>query len=404
MFFNNTIILILNNAIGMLTPFFIYPYISSVQSVSDFANVILYFSIIQFSNVLTDFGANTYVTKQVASLKCKNKISEFISNVLVSKVFISISISVGISVLIISGVFNDDSSSNFYLVIASIIVVQSLMPNWFFKGIEQMKGVLWITMVTRLLFFGSVVVFVDNNSNWSSIFYLYFISVFIALCVSLFLYFRIDFRLMLPSYKGVFFYFKNSYNFALSRSTLAFYGQGSVVFVGAMFTKENVVAYGVSYQLYNVVKTIFQPLSDALYPRMIKDKALSLWKKVFLIVCCCFIVAFIGYPLLGNWLLRQLYSPDIVIAIFPMLYIFIVIAFMSIVSSLIGYPLVGVFIGDKAVNRSVIMVLPLYVVAMFLLFLLVGDAYGIIMAVFITELGILLQRVSTVILEREKFR
>ncbi|CAH1584944.1 oligosaccharide flippase family protein [Vibrio owensii] len=355
-----------NNLISMLTPFVIYPFLSATYGIDDFSSIVFVFAVIQFLNIVTDLGANIYVTSEVVRCKKKFEIESLISAVVISKLVISSLITTAlIFFLAVTNRIDVDIFGGGSIVLC--VTFQSLIPIWFYKGIDKVKNIFYFNIISRLSFLGLVLVYSTSALDWQYTFSFYAFSLLLNLASSYVWYYKLGYKIVRVTLSSVLFYVRSSIPFVYSRIALAIYGQGVTIFVGIYCESLYIVIFGVSMQLFNVIKSFYQPISEALYPKMVSSQDIYLWKKVMLFVVISFALMILVYIYFFETILTLFYDDNIVAGVNDLFTILVPALIISIVSSFYGYPLIGVFKNNKVVNRTTLEAFPLYVFLMLLI-------------------------------------
>jgi PST family polysaccharide transporter len=134
---------------------------------------------------------------------------------------------------------------------------------------------------------------------------------------------------------------------------------------------------------------MFGPLNNALYPYMIKNRDIVVFKKIFITVLAinCIVLPVCIY---NSDFIMQLVYKNVAIESVNVLKILFGVCLISVPSILLGYPLLGAFGHARYTNRTVI-IASVFHVAMLVLLLFINSitVYSVASLVVLTELFVL---------------
>jgi len=269
---------------NLLLPLITYPYLIRVLGKETYGLVVFAQAIIGYLLILVGFGFNMSATKDVSIHRDnKEKLSEIVSSVLIIKsVFFIISLIILVVVLwLIPQV--KDYKLLFYLTMW-MCLYDVLFPQWYFQGIEQMKFITYITLVSRLIFFGLIFVFIHSPSDYLFMPVISGLGAIIAGLISLYIIFyihRIQFsKQPLPVLKK---YFKESIPIFVSNVSIKLYGSTNKVLVGAFIGMAEIAYYDLAEKIVSVIKLPQSIVGQTIFPKISRDKNLQFVKKYFYI-------------------------------------------------------------------------------------------------------------------------
>lgn len=133
-FFSLSILKIVN----LILPFVTLPYLIKTLGLEKYGAIILGLSLIAYFQSLTDYGFNLSATREIAKHRDSRKQLSFIySKTQTSKLYLLLlSLMIIMPLVFIVPQLREDSLV--YLLFCLMLIGQSLFPEWFFRGIEQM--------------------------------------------------------------------------------------------------------------------------------------------------------------------------------------------------------------------------------------------------------------------------
>ncbi|RKX19382.1 MAG: flippase, partial [Candidatus Zixiibacteriota bacterium] len=203
-----------------LLPLISLPYLVRIMGAEGYGQVMFAYSFIQYFVVLTDYGFNLSATRSVSVNRDNStKISEIVCSVLIIKTIFLI-IGFGIMCAVVFSVPQFRADWMLFLLTYGIVIGQAYFPIWFFQGMEKMKYITALNITARLIFTVFIFVLIRERSDYLYFPILYSIGFITAGLISLYIIFwQFKVKPVLPSFKIIQGYFKESTQFFLSRAS-----------------------------------------------------------------------------------------------------------------------------------------------------------------------------------------
>jgi polysaccharide transporter, PST family len=286
---NNFIALGLLQGTNFLIPLIIMPYLTSTIGINGFGLVSFVQVVMIYLSTFTDYGFNVSATREISINKNnKEKINEIFSNVISTKILLSLVAGVILFVLVLFiPKFNDESYA--FLLGFSIVLGQTLLPVWFFQGIEQMKYITYLNVVSKVLFTVLIFVFVKLSSDYPLVLiFIGFGNLISGLMgIGLVLYkHKVTYKL--PRFSSIKTEIFSGWSLFVANFSIVAYINSNLFILG-FFANNTVVGY---YSIAEkIVMAMRQPLaifSQAIYPQICKlateghQKILLFFKQLYL--------------------------------------------------------------------------------------------------------------------------
>ncbi len=350
------------------------------------------YSFIQYFVVLTDYGFNLSATRSISVNRDNStKVSEIVCSVLIIKTLF-LFIGFGIMCAVVFSVPQFRADWMLFLLTYGIVVGQAYFPIWFFQGMEKMKYITALNITARLIFTIFIFVLIRERSDYLYFPILYSIGFITAGLISLFIIFR-QFKVkpMLPSFKIIQGYFRESTQFFLSRASVSVYTASNAIVLGLFVGPTAVGFYTAAEQLYKGMQGLFIPLTSVLYPYMAKEKNVVLFKKIMtwavsiMLVIAVLVVIFSGT--ITGLIFGDGFEPTS-----DLLKLFAPLALIVIVSVLLGYPFLAALGHAKYANFSVAVGAICHII-MLLITIPILSIYSVAIITIITETIVLSIRI-----------
>jgi PST family polysaccharide transporter len=150
---------------NFLIPLIIMPYLNVKIGIEGYGFISFIQAIMVYFSSFTDYGFNVSATREIAINKNDTqKISKIFNRVLSTKAVLCF-----FSALILFGMilFIPKLTSNYlaYTLGFSIVLGQTILPVWFFQGMEKMKYLTCLNLFSKILFTALIFVFVKRPED-----------------------------------------------------------------------------------------------------------------------------------------------------------------------------------------------------------------------------------------------
>lgn len=362
--------------LNYLLPFIALPFLFRTLGATVYGVVATSYSFYMFCNIIIDFGYNLSATREISMhIDSNEEIDKIISTTLASKAIITIICLLGASVVIQSIPNYREYNYVFYLMMG-IPIANCFFPIWYFQGVEKMGYMTLTTTLAKILSFVPMFILVRSENDVSLVAIFYSLGYILSSIVSIVLLrIRFKVRFVRTTIKEIWISLNNSAPFFLSRISASLYSLGNTLVLSATCGTQMAGFYDVAQKLIEAFNGLIAPITQALYPYMIKTKNVLIFKKFLyggaLIGFIAFIVCMIG----GDFILKLLFGDvgDYTIDAFKVLSFCLL---FIIPNYLMGYPFLAAMGHVKYTNYTVILAGFYYIITMFIL--MVGNMVTII--------------------------
>ncbi len=242
-------------------------------------------------SILTDFGFNLSATKEVSIYRSdKEKLTEIFSSVMIIKTVLML-ISFIILTIVVFSFYKFRKDWLIYFFTFGTVIGQVLFTVWFFQGMERMKFITYLNILSRLIFTASIFIFVRSRSDYIYVPLLTSLGTIIAGIASLLIIFKnFGVKLKLQKFSVIKYYISNSIHLFISTVAINIY-TSSTTFILGLFTNNVIVGYfAAGYKIVQVFTGLTVPISQSLYPYIVKkvhkskEEGLRIIRKVTLYI------------------------------------------------------------------------------------------------------------------------
>ena len=344
------------------------PYLSRVLGVEKFGLVFFAFAFMQYFIILTDYGFGLSATREIAvNRHNQNNLSNIFNSVNILK-FILLGISFIILCLLL--LFVPTLQANWLVFILSFFMVagNALYPVWFFQGMERMKYITFLNILSKVIFVGLIFIFVKQESDYIIVPLFNSLGFIVSGLIGfIFAVKNFKLKLYIPSWKSILKQLKYSTEFFISRVSVSAFNNTNSFCLGLISSNIMVGYYVAAEKIYYALSGLYQPVNQALYPFIAKNKDIELFKKIFAIIVilntfiCSLMFIFAKYFII------LFYGTDMVNA-YKILRIFCFGTLIAAPHILLGYPLLGGMGYTKQVNASVVIASIIHICGLMVLY------------------------------------
>lgn len=268
--------------LNMLIPLITYPYLIRVVGMNVYGLVVFAQAVVGYLIILVGFGFHISATKEISIYReDKEKLSEIFSSVLIIKSGLLLLAFLILGCLIFIIPEANENKSLFFLSMWGCIY-DLLFPIWYFQGIERMKYITYITLISRLIFLVLIFVLIHSSDDFLLIPIINGVGAIIAGSISLYIILvrhRIQFKFQ--SFKKLKFYFDDSVLIFISNMSSSLYINTNKIILGSFFSMSEVAIYDLAEKLTNLMKMPIQLFGQTIYPKIVKSKDLNFLVKSF---------------------------------------------------------------------------------------------------------------------------
>ena len=389
---NNSIMLFIFNIAKIVFPFITLPYLTRVLTKDTYGTVTYVKTVMTYMQVFVDFGFVLSGTKDIVkNLHDKEKLNTIIGDTLIARTILGI---IGfIIVLALSFTLPILKGNELYALLSYTAVFGSIyLMDFIFRGYEKMHviAIRFILMKTISTIFTFILI--ENDSNILLIPILDIISTFIAMLLVFFEMKKLDIHIKISRLTNIFTKIKDSFIYFLSNASSTSFNALSTIVIGIYLGKTDVANWGLCMQVIGTIQACYTPITDGIYPEMIRAKNIKLIKKIekifipIIILGCVFayFLAPFGIKILGGK--KYLEAVPIFRLLIPCL-------FVGFLGMLYGWPVLGPINKQKEVTKSTIYSAIINILMLFILIAI--DRFTIVyiaIARILTELSLFIFR------------
>lgn len=358
---NNTIMLMIFNITKIIMPFITLPYLTRALTTDTYGVVTYAKTVMTYMQIFVDFGFVLSATKDIVNTKGdKEKMATVIGDTMLARVILGL---IGFAIVLILCLALPILKANMLYTILSYTVVflSIFLMDFLFRGIERMhvitiRFIVMKTISTVLTFF-----FIKNDSDVLWIPILDILSSGVAIALVFWEIKKMKVGIKFTKVKNALKSIKDSFVYFLSNVASTSFNALSTIIIGIFISATDVAYWGVCMQIIGTIQACYTPISDGIYPEMIKNKNINLIRKVIkiflpIVTLGCILAYFLAKP--GLWILG---GADYLAAV-PIFRILIPTLFFGFFAIIYGWPTLGVVGKTKETTMSTVISIVVHII------------------------------------------
>ncbi|MCG8483481.1 MAG: oligosaccharide flippase family protein, partial [Clostridia bacterium] len=286
----------------MLVPLITLPYLIRVLGTEKYGLVVFAQVISSYFGVLIDFGFKNSATKNISIHRNdKSKLTEIISSVLIIKLFLWL-ISFAVLFVIVLMIPGLRKEMLLFLFSFGFCFNELLFPQWYFQGVERMKYITIINLISRSIFLALIFIIINDVSDYLLVPLLNSIGIFIGGILGLLILTRKDkVRIKIQPISTLKKYFIETLPLFSSNAIISVKDRMNVIFIGSALGMNEVTVYDLSIKIMRVVMQPIDIINTTIFPKMGKEKNMKFLlktTKLTFFLFCTFIL--LVQPFLGS--------------------------------------------------------------------------------------------------------
>ena len=371
----NTTSLMLFNITKILFPIVTLPYLTRILSTEAYGTVAYVKTIMTYMQIFVDFGFMLSATKNIVKVKDDSKkMSRTIGDTLMARIVLGV---VGGVIVVCMAVSLPILKKNIlYTLLSYMVVFQSIfLMDFVFRGLETMYVITIRFVVMKTLSTVLTFVFVKNESNMLLIPIFDILSSFLAIILVIKEMRRMKIKIMFSNFLNSIHMIKESFVFFLSNVASTSFNALSTLIIGVQISASDVAYWSVCMQIIGSLQACYSPISDGIYPEMVRSKNINLMKKVLkvlipvaLVGCVvCFLCADFGMEIIGG--------KEYVVAA-PIFRLLIPCIFFGFLAMMFGWPTLGVI--DKTKETTFTTIASVLIHILLLVWLIIENKFTLV--------------------------
>ena len=235
---------------NILIPLLTYPYLIRVLGKETYGLVVFAQAIVGYLLILVSFGFNLSATREISLHRLnKDKLNEIVSSVFTIKIILFILSSLLLTALLLL-IPKAHGYELLFIVSMTVCLNDVIFPIWYFQGIEQMKYITYISLISKFVFLVLIFVVISQPSDYLFVPVIYGVGSLIAGFISLTIIFKKHkIKFIFQPFYTLKKYFIDSVPIFLSNVSISLYVSTNKVIIGTFLGMSEVAYYDLAEKL-----------------------------------------------------------------------------------------------------------------------------------------------------------
>lgn len=255
-----------------ILPLITVPYMVRVLGPEKFGLIAFSQAFISYFSLLTDYGFNLSATREVSIYRDNTeKVSDIFSSVVFIKTII-MSICFILLCIFVFTITKFREEWLLYLITFGQVFGAVLFPAWFLKGVERMKEIALLNLLTKAIFTLAIFIFIRSKSDYLMLPLINSISSIIAGLLGLWIIlYRIGIKVRWPHLEEIKHQLKDGWHVFVSTIAISLYTTSNTFILG-IFTNNTITVgyYSAGEKIIRAALNLLGPLSQTIYPHISK--------------------------------------------------------------------------------------------------------------------------------------
>jgi len=256
----------IGQAINLISPLLVIPYIVSICGEEGLGKAGVGFSFALIAIVLVDYGSYINGTKEVSINNNNNEIlEERFTTIFLAKFILLLAVISLCSILIFTIPFFQKDKIQLLLSLL-IVVGQFINPIWFFQGLQNFKWITIINVLSKAIYVSAVFIFIKKPEDYIYINFLLGIGLIIASLLGFFWICKtFSFSLKKCSLTAALTLIKSEFSLTVSQLFFSFYQYAPIMIISYVSGSFIAGQYRIIDQVIMIFRTYFQMFFNFIY-------------------------------------------------------------------------------------------------------------------------------------------
>lgn len=267
----------------MVLPLLVFPYLIRVLGKEVYGLVIYAQAIVGYFVVLVNFGFNIIGTKEVSiNRERKDKLNKILSSVFIIKGILFV---ISCFTLLVLTFFLSEFKQYSLLLMLTLWMCfnEFIFPIYYFQGIEKMKYITFLTLISRVTLVLFVFVLVNEKDDYLLVPIINGLGVLVSGIIGQYILYKDGIRYSWQPFYILKHYVMKSFVMALAYASNTLKANFSIVAVKLLFSLKDVAYFDLALKISRLGSTFLELISVAIFPKMSREKDKFFLRKIILL-------------------------------------------------------------------------------------------------------------------------
>lgn len=260
--------LIVLQGFNTIIPILTLPYITRILSKSAYGDFALALNWVGYFQVIVEYGFGLTGARNIAMQQTSDEVNEIHSSIIFARIFLIIICYTILGIVFILAPMSE-TQLNCTMILSVMIIAIAFQQNWFFQGIQEMRNIAIINVISRTISVALIFLCVKKPEHLYLYCVLYISNFVVSSCFGcIIVRFKYKVRLKWYGLKRIFQELKEGWYLFISSAMTKIFGTVGVTILGFIAVNEEVGAYAAINKIPYVLILIFSAIAQAIYPSM----------------------------------------------------------------------------------------------------------------------------------------
>lgn len=350
----NTLFLYLMQISSYVFPLLTFPYLTRVLGAEKYGVVVFSNAVMQYFTLFIEFGFLLSATNLCSQFRHdREQLGNITFGVMCAKILLALASGAVLAALCVF-VPTFQTNSLFFCLSYIGAFLTIFLPDFLFRGMEEMSILTYRVIFSKIVYTIVILALVHGPKDFLLVPVATIGSNLVAVVLT---WHEIKKKKYIEktkvTFREIFMYLKESSTFFLSRVAVSLYTTLNTVLLGFKFNSYAMGQYGVANNLINTGRSFISPISDSIYPYLVKNKNYKLVKKLLLILEPIIILGCLVLYFFAGFIIKIICGNGYEDSI-PVLRAMLPLVVITLPTYLCGFPLLGAIGKIKYANISTI--------------------------------------------------
>ena len=262
----STISLATLNVLNMVLPLITLPYTIRVVGLANYGAYSVVYTILQYVLLVSAYGFSFSTTQQIARNRDNlSELNRIFNATLAARFLLSV-----LPVLVFGVVCMLSYSSDYmlmYILGLGIVVGDNINPIWLFQGMEKMRYMTIINVISKLTFTILIFIIVVKEGDYIYLTLLNSLGYVVSGLFSLWIAYKsFNIRFHIASWKDILYQLKEGWFIFLSTICMNAYRNSNIFILSYFIPEASVGMYSAAEKMIKAAQSVASPISNAFYP------------------------------------------------------------------------------------------------------------------------------------------
>ena len=314
--FSNGVYLYVLQIFNMIIPLLTLPYITRILGDSQYGVFSKILNYITYCQALVEYGFTLAGARKITLCNGVEERNKIFSSITYSKILLTL-ISYSVVIVLATTITKDSMQVICLFILALMLVAEAFTQTWFFQGMQYMRPIMFVSVISRTISTVCMFVFVKNSKHLL-LYALFFVSanLITALLGTIIVMKKFQIRFTRISKGELFFALKDGWPLFTTSFASKLCSGFAITALGFFCTDAIIGGYSAVQKIPYILVMMFAPIGQAIYPficRLYADnvnKGVKFLKIITSIVLCICMVGVVIIIILKDWLINFAFGND----------------------------------------------------------------------------------------------